>query len=503
MKYIYKITGKVSLLFYIFNLYQLWHLCQYGGLRRHIPMLVLGIIGLGGILVLWLISRMYNQKVDLGDNKNKKLFYMEMILLIAATLFFGGRIVYSAIPYHGALSWELDEWMHKKEVELKHNNLFEDGVEGVLMDLDEALELPEELYIANKFQVSFNGNGTIQSIYTFIYGKNEAGEKKTCLIDYDTDSSNNMTVWIDGNVNGEYDDDMRLSPMIDVLNAANWINQVKEWTEAFEEQQIYEILYMGRRSFNSEEGLQYISGDADGDGTETGISNFTQLRRGGEIVGFEVSLHIPDLNNVTPVRYIMEPEYVSQQELDRENTMQQVENAKTTERWTVDQSDGTVYFFLDEKNGWRLVVMDAAAGSRFYVMEKTKDDGSAWECINGDPFSGEAGVAEGLIFYDENFGVAGITGASGSSSKLYITQDGGLSFEKIELPMNMVTELPETAEEYGFSVEDYDYLNIPEKDASVLTITVTTDAIEYEGIVFQSFDDGVSWEYCGVTSTKN
>lgn len=148
-----------------------------------------------------------------------------MILLIAATLFFGGRIVYSAIPYHGALSWELDEWMRKKEVELKHNNLFEDGVEGVLMDLDEVLELPEELYIANKFQVSFDGNGTIQSIYASIYGKNEAGERKTYLIDYDTDSSNDMTVWIDGNANGEYDDDMHLPPMIAVLNTANWINQ--------------------------------------------------------------------------------------------------------------------------------------------------------------------------------------------------------------------------------------------------------------------------------------
>ena len=44
---------------------------------------------------------------------------------------------------------------------------------------------------------------------------------------------------------------------------------------------------MGRRSFSSEEGLQYISGDADGDGTETGTGNFTQLRSGGEIVGFE------------------------------------------------------------------------------------------------------------------------------------------------------------------------------------------------------------------------
>ena len=348
MKYIYKITGKVSLILYIFMLYQFWHLCQYGGLRRHIPMLALGIIGLVGTVVLWLISKRHNQEVNSGDNGNKKLFYTEMILLIAATLFFGGRIVYSAVPYHGALSWKLDEWMRKKEVELEHNNLFEDGVEGILMDLDEALQLPEELYIANKYQVSFDENGTIQRIYAFIYGKNEAGEKKTYLIDYDADSSNDMTVWIDGNVNGEYSDDMRLSPMIEILNNSDWTSQVEAWAETFEEQQIYEILYMGRRSFSSEEGLQYISGDADGDGTETGTGNFTQLRSGGEIVGFEVSLHIPDLNSVTPVRYIMEPEYVSQQELKQENTMQQVEDAKDTESWTVDQSDGTMYFFLDD-----------------------------------------------------------------------------------------------------------------------------------------------------------
>lgn len=104
MKYIYKITGKVSLILYIFMLYQFWHLCQYGGLRRHIPMLALGIIGLVGTVVLWLISKRHNQEVNSGDNGNKKLFYTEMILLIAATLFFGGRIVYSAVPYHGALS---------------------------------------------------------------------------------------------------------------------------------------------------------------------------------------------------------------------------------------------------------------------------------------------------------------------------------------------------------------------------------------------------------------
>ena len=149
---------------------------------------------------------------------------MRISLFIIATLFFGGRIAYSAIPYHGALSWEIDEWMRKKEIKLEHNNLFENGVEGVLMDLDEALELPEELYIANKYQVTFDESGTIQSIYAFIYGKNEDGEKKTYLIDYDADNSSNMTVWVDGNANGEYEEDMRLSPMIEILKNSNWRN---------------------------------------------------------------------------------------------------------------------------------------------------------------------------------------------------------------------------------------------------------------------------------------
>ena len=499
MKYIYKICGKVSLACYIFTLYQLWHLCQYGGLRSHMLALGLGITGFGITMILWLVSRRNNQKKDSEKSVKKRIFQIEVSLFIIATLFFGGRIVYSAIPYHGALSWEIDEWMRKKEIKLEHNNLFENGVEGVLMDLDEALELPEELYIANKYQVTFDESGTIQSIYAFIYGKKEDGEKKTYLIDYDADDSSNMTVWIDGNVNGEYEEDMRLSPMIEILKNSNWRNQVKRWAESFEEQQIYELLYFGRRSFNSEEGLRYVPGDADGDGVETGIHHFAQLRTGGEMIGFEVSLYIPELNSVTPVRYIMEPEYISQKELDQENTMQQVDEAKDKEDWTVDQKDGTMYFFWNENNGWRLVVTDAATGSRFYVMEKTVDGGTTWERINEDPFHGQLGVAEGLMFFDENFGVAGLTGASQSGSILFITRDGGRSFEEMKLPMSTVTELPESAKEYGFTVENYDYLNMPEKDADALTVMVTTDAAENDGIVFQSKDDGVTWEYRGIT----
>ena len=55
--------------------------------------------------------------------------------------------------------------------------------------------------------------------------------------------------------------------------------------------------------------------------------------------------------------------------------MQQVEDAKDTESWTVDQSDGTMYFFLDENNGWRLVITDAAA--RAYLKSYPQSGGSA------------------------------------------------------------------------------------------------------------------------------
>ena len=60
-----------------------------------------------------------------------------------------------------------------------------------------------------------------------------------------------------------------------------------------EESQLYEILYMGPRAFNSEAGLQYIPEDADS--VQTGNHYFEQLRTGGEILGFEVSLHIPEV----------------------------------------------------------------------------------------------------------------------------------------------------------------------------------------------------------------
>lgn len=84
------------------------------------------------------------------------MFWGKCIVVVALTILFGGRIIYSAIPYNGALSWKIDEWRNQKKIELTHTNFFETGVEGILEDIETELDLPDELYVQNKFQLSFD-----------------------------------------------------------------------------------------------------------------------------------------------------------------------------------------------------------------------------------------------------------------------------------------------------------------------------------------------------------
>ncbi len=497
MKYLYQVCGKLSLLCYIPILYQLWHLCEYGGVRSHLPALAFWTVLCGVTLILWLIARQKCKQRTTGKIKKSKIYYLEVLAFAAITVAFCGKIVYSAIPYHGALSWKIDEFIRQRECVLKHNNIFEDGVEGILADLDQKLDLPEELYISENFQVRFDAAGTVQNISTFLYGKNRKGETKTYLVNYDADQSDRMTVWLDGNANGNFEEDMRLAPMLRILENAEWQKTAVGWPKKDMDQQ-YEILYAGRRAFDVEEGLHYLPGDVDGDGMDSGTNCISKLDLGGNIVGFEVSLHIPELEEITPVRYIMEPSYTTPNQIKDEHAQQQADQAKNEPSWIVDQNDGSMYFFLDDAYGWRLNVVDAAAGSRLYAMEKTEDGGVSWDSLNQNPFLGQDGAAEGLVFYDEKFGVAGLSGASQSSSALYLTKDGGATFREIKLPMDQVTELPETAKEYGFTVQDYDYLEMPERSENVLTIKVTSEAGETDGILFRSTDDGEIWNYQGV-----
>ena len=413
------------------------------------------------------------------------------------------------------------------KITLKHDNFFDDSVAGILEDLDNEIGLPKKIYLVNHFNVTFYATGEIAAIDTFFYGEDENGETRTYLVDYNRKKSSKMTVYINNYAETDYEEDMCLTPLFELLGNIKVKEQVDSWAEETKSH-TFGISYSGKRAFTSADSLQVINEE----NTDTnGNSILSQVQYGGEVTGFAVTFSTGGEENTDKIiTYIINPKYTSAAVLAQQNRQEQIDEAKngagndTTDNngnadtnavagndgndeeesgdgtpWTENREDGSVYFFLDSNTGYRLLVADAAAGSRFYELECTKDGGQSWNQLNADPFCGNMGVAEGIEFYNENLGVIGLRGASGAYSTLYLTQDGGKTFSMIELPMDEVTELPDTAAQYGLEKSDYDYCEMPQQEDGKFTIKVISEQGETDGILFESTDNGNTWNYSGIS----
>lgn len=513
MKKLKFIFGKLSIFYYILFLVVTCILCKSGSTRQ----LKFAFFALGIFLVISLciwIGCLIAEKENPFKMKGalrKTVFGTELLILLVVTVGCISYIVYTAIPYNGALSWKVDSLFKTKKIEYEHNNFFRDGAEGLIKDINKKLKLPDELYITDSFEMSFDKDGTITRVSAYLYGQNEKGKDKTYLIDYDIDKSDKIVVQIAGYANADYDDDKKLDPMFTILEKSDCKMQVTQWNLNYafaDNPPEYEILYYGKCSFASSEGLVYLPGDVDGDGAVSGMTDFTALDSGGEALGYEVSLYLPQDESVTPVRYMMEPEYISPDTISQneqaEKDSQAKEQGKENNTWTVDtDGSGVVRFFLNEQKGWKLSVVDAALGTRYYKLETTSDGGYNWITVNEDPFDGNGGAGEGIQFFDEQFGFIGLSGASQTHSSIYVTKDGGKTLKEIELPMDTVTEYPPHMQEYGFTLEDYQYLEMPQQDGENYTIHVMTQSGETEGLVFTSEDQGENWSFTGVFDENN
>lgn len=410
------------------------------------------------------------------------------------------------------------------KITLKHDNFFDDSVAGILEDLDNEIGLPKKIYLVNHFNVTFYATGEIAAIDTFFYGEDENGETRTYLVDYNRKKSSKMTVYINNYAETDYEEDMCLTPLFELLGNIKVKEQVDSWAEETKSH-TFGISYSGKRAFTSADSLQVINEE----NTDTnGNSILSQVEYGGEVTGFAVTFSTGGEENTDKIiTYIINPKYTSAAVLAQQNRLEQIEKAKNSSGdvtgdnngnkdngiisgsededgeeatpWTENGEDGSVYFFLDSNTGYRLLVADAAAGSRFYELECTKDGGQSWNQLNADPFCGNMGVAEGIEFYNENLGVIGLRGASGAYSTLYLTQDGGKTFSMIELPMDEVTELPDTAAQYGLEKSDYDYCEMPQQEDGKFKIKVISEQGETDGVLFESTDNGNTWNYSGIS----
>ena len=446
---------------------------QSGGTNRNIAL----IITIFAFLFLWFLvsflwlknhkkRRNHVKKESTTFEKVRKWWLPFALLTIYSILLVTCVNVYhSATNLQGHLAYILQDLKTKRKVEFVHANIYNDGIKGLLTDIDSKLPLPEELYIQNDFRLSFLPDGQITSLYVTLFGLNENDETKSFIVSYDYESSNKIVIDNSDPIKVLYDEKRKLQPLVDGLE---FIPLQETATSLHAD--VVELYYEGYRSWGyNTEGIVYYD--------EKGTF-FPPDQVIDKIVGYTISVYDPDDSEGIPVRF-MDPS------LREEIASEDVEN--------VDEGNDEYESFLTDDLGYQLTVADVALGSRFYVLNRTTNGGETWENVNPDPFMGDAGISSGVVFINENVGFITLSMDGNDSNELYRTSDGGITFEMVTLP---AIEIPLTDTEI---YKPYDFSEFPyeSKEKLLLTVGQGQDG-DYNGgskILYESKDKGETWEY--------
>lgn len=467
-----------------FGMRVLFLLCQYGSVRKRGFLL----LEIGGIGILWfLLWTILYFVIKRKIHYQGLVKYITTIVLLSELLaafatcgFWGYKIYQSAIPYNGKLAWYIHDKTSTRTITLRHNDFAKTGVDGILKDLNDKLTLPKELYLANYFQVKVDHSGKIESIYTFLYGKDKNGKTRSYLVDYNAAKSDKMTVWLDGESNATYQSQEKLQPMQDMISALMKENKSAayiDWTAAKDTS--YTFTYKG-----------YVSKEIGADKVLLYSDNTSKVNlkenldlQDQTIDGYFVSV-LKDKNSLFLLGTGLET--------NQTNSKQQTKNQDTSTykagETKVDE-EGTMHYYLDDKTQMLLKVIDAAAGSRSYSFTGPKG-------VNESPFGNEIGVAEGMYFINNEIGFLGLSSASADDSSLYATTDGGISFQKVTFPVQD-GESALINHPYGYTSKDFNYVGIPYMQDHNLYVKIGTDANELnvEYMLFESEDEGMTWKY--------
>jgi hypothetical protein len=369
---------------------------------------------------------------------------------------------------------------------LKHNNIFESGVFGILDDIREKVDLPRDLYVSpdNGFELKFDADGTILSIDAFLSGVDEEENKQSFLINYDAAKSAKIKIHLQS---GGFSsaESRNLSPLEDIVSRLSLEQCIAQWVDNGQEE--FGIKYFGMRQWSGiEEGLFFIDPRGQTEALDSDVPFHNAL------VNYTVSVYLPNVAEGEPFdfgkadsvvyypqRYIAVDDFsLIDETLEKAAAIYALDNPSEKPQLTVGTSEtlenGTVQFFLTPQIAYCLTVLDAATGSRYYTFAKTTNGGS-WFEINKNPYSDAWGVASGMFFADENIGFIGLTHGGGTYGELFRTADGGVTFEQIAFPEDVV--LP----------------GIPYLRDDNLYVEIGKGYEGTEKFIYKSTDGGVSW----------
>lgn len=462
-KFTFILFNPILLGVYFFALHHVHLLCRNGGLQRHLQYIIPSAIIVACWLIICIILCCFKHKcrdkvltfIDKINSYFKYLWVGELVVFMIGSGIYGYKIIQTAIPYNGYLSWVLNEQESTVAVKIENNQFFDTGIRGIIEDIRKEINIDNELYIVNEFKVDFDDKGLITDIQAFIYDR-----QHTYLLDY-KNQEEIMTVWIDNYANRTYDPYTSLKEMIDIVDVMNIDNKFDDyWTLSNN----YSIEYSGYQKKILEDPVYELNND--------------QLikREENKSRGLESSYGV----------------IVSNQDSRLFSLVSKVDTyvvgSETTEGYKpgeleVDGSD--LYFHLTEKVIMELKVTDAALGSYFYTFSING------HVVNENPFNNDLGVASGMYFLNENDGMILITNASRETSTMYQTNDGGVTFNLVELP---ISDASNDVKASGASVEEYGYINTPYRRNGAVYVEVTRDVSETNSFIRFEYHDG-RWIY--------
>lgn len=152
---------------------------------------------------------------------------------------------------------------------------------------------------------------------------------------------------------------------------------------------------------------------------------------------------------------------------------------------------------LADGSEYRMVPVDQAAGSRYYVLLFVSADGKTAEIVNNDPYLGMGGAAKWIHFLDDGkTGFSCLSYSGGAKGAFYRTADGGKTFQEVSYPSAKI------------KLSDGTYYNpfvMPEKvweEDGILYMEAGQgadgDYYNQEGFchgLYSSNDRGVTWSY--------
>ncbi|MDD6070822.1 MAG: hypothetical protein PUC12_08435 [Clostridiales bacterium] len=153
---------------------------------------------------------------------------------------------------------------------------------------------------------------------------------------------------------------------------------------------------------------------------------------------------------------------------------------------------------------YRMIPVDRACGSSYYVLIATADGGKSVAMVNPDPYLGNGGGALWIRFLEDGkTGFSGLSYSGGAYGSLYRTEDGGRSFDKVEYPSAKV-KLPDGTYYNPFVMPEKVY----EKDGKLyMEAGQGADGDYYgeEGFchgLYESADNGKTWNYVKEIAVK-